>query len=292
LSYAEIADRLDSSEQVVRGLIARARASVRRAAAALVPWPLLRWLPGGLGGNASTAVESGMTRIAGIAHVTVAAALTGTLAVVGVHAATSSKPELLTRAPGIAGQSAQRVALDSAGTLPAPDQAFTSPFASPATGAPVSANPQAPSGSTPAAPGAQSWAPAASPAESTAAANAVQDTAQASGAAPSGTDPNATPADATSVDPNATPVDPNATPADPTATDPTATPPPDQAPVDTSGAPPPDQSSAGAPSSDTTAPTDTTSAPTDTTSAPTDTTSAPTDTTASPPPDQTSTPAP
>jgi RNA polymerase sigma factor (sigma-70 family) len=281
LSYAEIADRLDSSEQVVRGLIARARASVRRAAAALIPWPLLRWLPGGWNGNASTAVESSMTRAAGIAHVTVAAALTGTLAIVGVHAATSSKPERLTRTMSAAGQSGLLV---PAGMLPAPDQAFASPFASPATGGPVSANPQAPGGGGPAAPGAQSGAPAAaSPAESQAAANTVQGTAEASGAGSGGTasDPNAMPADGASVDASATPVDPNASAADPTATDPTAAPPSDQAPTDTSGSPPPDTSSGNAPPSDATTPTDTT---------PTDTSSVPADATTIPLPDPTSTP--
>ena len=75
-SYAEIAERLGASQGAVRQLLNRARATVRRRLAAVLPWgPLSRWLLSGSGaGAASAPVSAALTDACGPA-VKVCAAL-------------------------------------------------------------------------------------------------------------------------------------------------------------------------------------------------------------------------
>jgi RNA polymerase sigma factor (sigma-70 family) len=81
----EIAAELKTTPQSVRQLVRRARASLRDAAWALWPWPLLRWLPDWHRAGGAAATASGAT-----GGMTAAVAAVGVLAVTGAVPAPQS----------------------------------------------------------------------------------------------------------------------------------------------------------------------------------------------------------
>lgn len=89
-SRAQIAEALGVSEGAVRQLVHRARASIRAAATALTPLPLVSWLASTGSSTAGTALENGATGSIGIAGIAKTSALLATAGVVatgsgGVH---------------------------------------------------------------------------------------------------------------------------------------------------------------------------------------------------------------
>jgi RNA polymerase sigma factor (sigma-70 family) len=126
--HADVARELGMSDGALRQLLLRARTTLRAAATAITPYPLVSWLAGGQEATAARVAEvavgaggAGVAIKAGAAVLAAGAVVAGAPALRDEHASTRAQPGV--DAKGTQGQAAPRRAVAAVSPAPTPDHA-------------------------------------------------------------------------------------------------------------------------------------------------------------------------